>query len=107
MAKPSKPSKESAKPIKRPQRKGSAKKMRRAFEFAPDHVMFYSDFANVISTDTAVILALYSTAPDLTDPAGAITGVTGYRKATITMSHAHALKMGEFLVKHGSQGGGK
>ncbi|MCH7532338.1 MAG: hypothetical protein IIB36_11365 [Gemmatimonadetes bacterium] len=53
------------------------------------------------------MMALYQTVPNLPDQTGAITGATGYRKATVTMTHAHALQIGELLVKQGTRGGKK
>lgn len=91
-------------PKKNPAKKGVTKAVRRTFEFAPDHVMFYSDYANLVSTDTEVMLSLYHTVTSLPDKDGHLKGAISYRKASVTMSHAHAVSIGEFLVKHGTQG---
>ena len=75
----------------------------RFFEQPHDAVSFYSDMAQVIDTGHEVILQFYETIPGPPEKGGVIRKVRGRLRATITLSHAHALNIGKLIMTNSSK----
>lgn len=77
-----------------------ARELQTTFETAPDHVIAYIDHFNLAVTGSEVILSAYQTIPGYPSPEGPRTA-TSTRRATLILNPAHALELGQLLVKHG------
>lgn len=71
----------------------------RIFEQSPDAISFYCDIGQVFATDNEVVLQLYETIPGIPEPGRKIGKVRTLLRATITLSHPHAIKIGNVLAK--------
>ncbi len=71
----------------------------RIFEQSPDAISFYCDLGQVFATDNEVMLQLYETIPGAPEPGGKIEKVRTRLRATITLSHPHAIIIGNVLAK--------
>ncbi|MFQ5914133.1 MAG: hypothetical protein ACE5JS_13220 [Nitrospinota bacterium] len=74
--------------------------VKRDFEVSPDAISLYSDFANVVNLGNEVILQFFETIPGAPGPSGQVNQVTTRLRATITLSFAHAKRIGELLLQH-------
>ncbi len=74
-------------------------KIERVFEQHPDVVSFYSDLGQVYATNNEVVLQLYETIPGIPVPGEKPAKVVTRLRASITLSHPHAIIIGEVLAK--------
>ena len=77
------------------------REIQRIFEQPPDAISFYSDMGQVIATGNEVVLQFYETIPGTPDPEGHPKNVRSRLRATITISHAHAKRIGKLLLERG------
>lgn len=77
----------------------------RIFEQPPDAISFYSDLGQVLETGHEVVMQFYEAIPGPPDMGGRITKVRTRLRATITVSHSHALNLGKLLVERASKVG--
>ena len=72
----------------------------RVFEQGPDAISLYSDLAEVINTGHEVVIQFYETIPGPPEgPKGTVQVVKSHLRATITISKAHALNLGNLLLR--------
>ena len=74
-------------------------KVKRVWEQPPDAISLYSDVAQVLSTGNEVMLQFYETIPEPPGAEGRITEAKSRLRATVVLSHTHALTLGTTLLK--------
>jgi len=77
----------------------SGQTVNRLFEQGTEAITFYSDFAQVLSTGHEVVIQFYETIPGPPTPDGKISTVRSRLRSTITVSYAHAVNIGNLLLK--------
>lgn len=73
--------------------------IQRVYEQPPDAISFYSDMGQIIATGTEVVIQFYETIPGPPGPAGHPLSVKSRLRATITLSHSHAARIGKLILE--------
>lgn len=76
----------------------------RVFEQPADAISFYSEFAQVVVTETEVLLQFYETIPGSPGADGKVQIVTTRLRATVMLSRAHARRIGEVMRERLQEG---
>lgn len=72
----------------------------RVFEQPPDAISFYSDQGLVFATPNEVTVQFYETVPGPpSGPGGQMQMVRSRLRATVVLSRAHALSIGQILIQ--------
>lgn len=71
----------------------------RLFEQPAEAVSFFSDYAQIVGTGQEVTLQFYETIPGAPGPSGEIQMVRTRLRATIVVSHQHAINIGNLLLQ--------